>query len=170
MSVKRCETGPGETPRGLAAETAALRKNLSAQADVSPLGLPGAAEGIESFGAEDLLGHREDDAFFFIEMFARCQHNTQEKTSSGFKLPGGLNDEEVFLNFSVFLMEGLALADLLETMFERTDKELIFGVGMGFEDFLDHCGHALDLSQRFHVWGRSLDVIEHVVKHEVFGQ
>src|SRR5437763_9258942 len=43
------------------------------------LSFPPLSKGEECLAGQDAFGHGEHNAFFLIEMFARCEHNSQQQ-------------------------------------------------------------------------------------------
>ena len=72
------------------------------------------------------------------------------------------------INLLVLVMERLVLADLVEVMFQWLDKQVVFRLGMRFQQSFRDPGQRLHFRHRPDVWQHSFDMIEQVVEHGVF--
>jgi hypothetical protein len=131
---------------------------------------PGLAQFDQSFGFQHALRQGKHNPLFAVEMTPGMGHSSQQKTLSLFQPHGAPDQLQAFIHFLVFLQEGVALADLLETMFQRTQEQPVFSIGMGFEHHFQQGRQRFDFADRFETDRDTLDVIEHVMEHQVFSQ
>ncbi len=81
-----------------------------------------------------------------------------------------LDELQVVLNLLVLVVKGFALADLLETMLQWPNEQVIFSIGMGAQQSLCQRRQASYFRQRFLLRDRSLNMIEHVVEDHMLGK
>ena len=83
---------------------------------------PAFAEVRQCFAFQDTFGQGEDDTLFFVEVLSGGKHRGQQQSPRLRATLGGLGKPQVAVDFVMFLVESLALADLLQTMFEWPDE------------------------------------------------
>ena len=79
---------------------------------------------------EDPLGQGKDDALFLVEMPARVVYGREQQLPGFLEILGLLHVFQVLVNLLVFLQEGVALSELLKSMLQRPDKQLVLRVRM----------------------------------------
>jgi hypothetical protein len=135
-----------------------------------PFLAPGAGESSECFAVEDLLSHGENDALFFVKMFAASNDNAQQESAGLLYLSGFLDEGEMVLDLIMLVVKSFPVPDLLEAMFQWPNKQVIFGVGMSAQQSFDQGSEAFDFCKSFQFWGGRLDMIEHIMEDHMFGE
>ena len=130
---------------------------------------PAFAEGGEGLGGEEAAGEGEDDALFFVEVFARGEDGTEEQ-SAGFGDAADFGDRgEVGVDLFVFGVEVFVLAELDEIGLEGFHEEVVFDARVDFEEGLEERGEGANFRDGSQFGGRLLDVIEDVVEDDMLG-
>src|SRR2546423_12073778 len=94
---------------------------------------PGAPEVGQRPRFQEFLSQGKDDAFLFVEVFARRDDRGHQAGAGQLEVTGRLHPRQVIVNFLVFLMEGFTVPDLFQAMVQRSDEQLLFDVRMGRE-------------------------------------
>jgi hypothetical protein len=118
----------------------------------------------------DALGQGEDNAFLAFEMAPGMSHGRKQQLLGLLQTGRLLNELQAMIHFLVFLKERIALANLFETMFQRPHKQTVLGIGMAFKHGLEKSSHDFDFGQSLTGWRLSLDLIEQVVKDQMFSE
>src|SRR5260221_6189435 len=94
---------------------------------------PGPPQIRQGLAIQDSFGERKDNAFFFVEMFARGSHGGEQQLTGLSGLFRFLNQLKIVLNLLVFHVKCFAMPNLFETMLQRSDKQFILSSRMGIE-------------------------------------
>ena len=93
--------------------------------DGLPLFAPAFAEGGEGLGGEEAAGEGEDDALFFVEVFARGEDGAEEQFAGVGDAADFGDRGEVGVDLLVFGVEVFVLAELDEVGFEGFHEEMV---------------------------------------------
>ena len=163
----RTPGGPGPDERGQKRQEL-TRAVAAAGRDPRALFQPRAAQLDERFAFKHAFGEREDNPFFPVEMPAGISHRVQQQPLGLLEPRGLLNEAQGAIHLEMLLDKGVALANLLEAMLKRPQEQGVLNIRVRFEHGFDHRRQGFDFAQRLQFWSHGFEMIEHVLKHQVF--
>ena len=164
-AANRVETQPARS--GQTRPTFSLHSGLGG--DGLAFFAPAFTEGGEGLGGEESAGEGEDDALFFVEVFARGEHGAEEQSARVGDAADFGDRGEVGVDLLVFGVEVFVLAELDEIGFEGFHQEVVFDARVDFEEGFEEGGEGADFRNGSQFGRGLLDVIEDVVKDDVLG-
>lgn len=134
-----------------------------------PLAGPRLAELEQSFLAQDLLCHPENDAVLEIEFLAGEMDDVQQAALRFFESASVAEEIEPLADRVMFMLNLLELAHLVQPGLKPVEEQFVLQIRMTLERRLEHSGHGLDLSGSFRGGDRVFQMIQLRVEHSVFG-